>query len=177
MPRPTFPCWLFAMIPTMFAMFSGATWTASAEQGDVQGWSLANDPRERVFLKFVPANDGPRVLVLGCLRDVGSFIILSEQNLSVEYGRAATLTLANSAVRYVVEGKFEQDGAGVGRPGFAVEIDADEKALQQIRAKIVPVLEARGPVVLSIGSISRELPVAGLAEPLNGFKSICFREK
>jgi hypothetical protein len=31
----------------------------------------------------------------------------------------------NGAARFVVEGKFEGDGAGVGRPGFASEIDAD----------------------------------------------------
>src|SRR5262249_43899001 len=72
--------------------------------------------------------------------------------------------------RFVVEGKFEGDGAGVGRPGFASEIDADGKALQQIRPKLIPVLEGKGPMVLSVGSTSRELPVAGLAKPLSGFK-------
>jgi hypothetical protein len=173
MPMRAFRRWLLAMATT-FAMFAGAVSPTSADHGDKQGWSLGSDPRKRVFLRFVPANGGPRVLVLGCLRDVDSFIVLSEQDVGIGHGQATSLTLANGAVRYVVEGKFEQDGAGVGRPGFASEIDADGKALQQIRAKLIPVLEGKGPMVLSVGSTSRELPVAGLAKPLSGFKSVCF---
>src|SRR5262245_31060327 len=148
--------------------------SASADQGDKQGWSLGSDPRKRVFLRFVPADDGPRLLVLGCLRDVDSFIVLSEQDIGIGHGQAATLTLANGAARFVVEGKFERDGAGVGRPGFASEIDADGKALQQIRAKLIPVLEGKSPIVLSVGSTSRELPVAGLAKPLSRFQISLF---
>jgi hypothetical protein len=106
-----------------------------------------------------------------------SFIVLSEQDIAIGHGQAATLTLANGAARFVVEGKFEEDGAGVGRPGFASEIDADGKALQQIRPKLIPVLEGKGPMVLSVGSASRELPVAGLAKPLSGFKSVCFGQR
>jgi hypothetical protein len=173
MPMRAFRRWLLAMATT-FAMFAGAVSPTSADHGDKQGWSLGSDPRKRVFLRFVPANGGPRVLVLGCLRDVDSFIVLSEQDVGIGHGQATSLTLANGAVRYVVEGKFEQDGAGVGRPGFASEIDADGKALQQIRAKLIPVLEGKGPMVLSVSSTSRELPVAGLAKPLSGFKSVCF---
>jgi hypothetical protein len=36
----------------------------------------------------VPANDGPRVLVLGCLRDIDSFIVLSEQDIGIGHGQA-----------------------------------------------------------------------------------------
>jgi len=177
MPRRSFRRWLLAMMAATFAMFAGAVPPVSADQGDKQGWSLGSDPRKRVFLRFVPANDGPRVLVLGCLRDVDSFIVLSEQDIGIGHGQAATLTLANGAARFVVEGKFEGDGAGVGRPAFASEMDADGKALQQIRPKLIPVLEGKGPLVLSVGSTSRELPVAGLAKPLNGFKSVCFGQR
>ena len=169
--------WLLAVMAATSAISAGAVLPASADQGDKQGWSLGSDPRKRVFLRFVPANDGPRVLVLGCLRDVDSFIVLSEQDIGIGHGQDATLTLANGAARFVVEGKFEQNGAGVGRPGFASEIDADGKALQQIRPKLIPVLEGKGPPVLSVGSTSRELPVAGLAEPLSGFKSVCFGQR
>jgi hypothetical protein len=73
-----------------FVMFAGAVSPASADQGDKQGWSLGSDPRKRVFLRFVPANDGPRVLVLGCLRDVDSFIVLSEQDIGIGDGQGAT---------------------------------------------------------------------------------------
>ena len=107
MPRRSFRRLLLAIMAATFAMFAGAVSPASADQGDKQGWSLGSDPRKRVFLRFVPANDGPRVLVLGCLRDVDSFIVLSEQDIGIEPGQDATLTLANGAARFVVEGKFE----------------------------------------------------------------------
>ena len=81
MPRRSFRRLLLAIMAATFAMFAGAVSPASADQGDKQGWSLGSDPRKRVFLRFVPANDGPRVLVLGCLRDVDSFIVLSEQDI------------------------------------------------------------------------------------------------
>ena len=177
MPIGAFRRWLLAVMAVTSAIFAGAVLPASADQGDKQGWSLGSDPRKRVFLRFVPANDGPRVLVLGCLRDVDSFIVLSEQDIGIGRGQAATLTLASGAARFVVEGKFEPDGAGVGQPGFASEIDAEGKALQQIRAKLIPVLEGKSPIVLSVGSTSRELPVAGLAKPLSGFKSVCFGQR
>jgi hypothetical protein len=177
MPMRAFRRWLLAMMAITFAMFAGAFSPASADPGDKQGWSLGSDPRKRVFLTFVPANDGPRVLVMGCLRDVDLFIVLSEQDIGIGDGQATTLTLANGAARYVVEGKFERDGVGVGQPSFAGEVDADGKALQQIRPKLVPVLEGKGPMVLSVGSTSRELPVAGLAKPLSGFKSVCFGQR
>jgi hypothetical protein len=51
--------------------------SAVADSGDKPGWSVLTDPRRRAFLIFVPAADGPRVLTLGCLRDVDSFTVLS----------------------------------------------------------------------------------------------------
>jgi hypothetical protein len=48
---------------------------AKADQGDKAGWSVAVDPRKRAFLYYVPAEDGARVLTIGCLRDVDSFTI------------------------------------------------------------------------------------------------------
>src|SRR5262245_36978952 len=177
MPIRAFRRWLLALMAATSAIFAGTVSSASADQGDKQGWSLGSDPRKRAFLRFVPADDGPRLLVLGCLRDVDSFIVLSEQDIGIGHGQAATLTLANGTARYVVEGKFERDGAGVGRPGFASENDADGKALQRISAKLIPVLEGKGPIVLSVGSTSRELPVTGLAKPLSGFKSACFGQR
>jgi hypothetical protein len=166
-----------ALAAAAVTALAGIMSPVAADKGDKQGWSLASDPRKRVFLKFVPANDGPRILLLGCLRDVDSFIVLSEQQLGVPDGRAATLALANGAARFVIEGKFETDGAGVGQPGFAAEIDADGKALRQIGAKLLAVLQGKGPIVLTVGSTSRELPLAGLAEPLKGFRLVCFGQR
>ncbi len=134
-------------------------------------------PAKTGFPEVRPENNGPRILVLGCLRDVDTLIVLSEQDLGIESGKDVTLTLENGTAQYVVQGKFEPDGVGVGQAGFTSEIDADAKALPQIRSKLLPVLEGKGPIVLTVGSTSRELPVAGLLKPLSGFKSVCFGQR
>jgi hypothetical protein len=162
------------IIVTAFAAIAGLVLPALADKGDRQGWSLGSDPRKRVFLTFVAVNDGPRLVVIGCLRDVDSLIVLSAQELGVGSGRDLTLTLENGPARYVVQGKFEPNGVAVGQAGFASEIDADAKVLRQVRSKLLAVLEGKGPIVLTVGSTSRELPVAGLDKALRGFKSVCF---
>jgi hypothetical protein len=146
--------------------------SAFADKGDKRGWSLDSDPRKRVFLKFVPIDDGPRILVLGCLRDVDNFLVMSEQGVAGP--QSVTLTLANGPARHSFDGKIEANGAGVGQAGFMSELDADATMLRQLRPKLLPVLEGKGPIVLTIGQASRELPVAGLSRPWGGFKSVCF---
>ena len=39
---------------------------------------------------------------------------------------------------------------------------------------MMPILTGKGPIVMSIGKEERKIPVAGLAEPLKRFNSICF---
>jgi hypothetical protein len=155
-------------IAATLALLSGS---ALADKGDKRGWSLDTDPRKRVFLKYVPADDGPRLLVLGCLRDVDSFVAMSEQGMSSP--QSVTLTLANGAARHSFDGKIEPDS--VGQAGFVSELDLDPPTLRELRSKLIPVLEGKGPIVLTVGTDSRELPVSGLGKPLGGFKSVCFR--
>jgi hypothetical protein len=148
---------------------------ALADKGDKRGWSLDSDPRKRVFLKFVPSDDGPRILLIGCLRDADTFLVMSAQGVAGPQN--VTLTLANGPARYSLEGKIEPNGAGVGQAGFVSELDADATMLQQLRAKLLPVLEGTGPIVLTIGQASRELPVAGLSKPWSDFKAVCFGQR
>jgi hypothetical protein len=159
-----------AAIPAVLALLAQP---AIADKGDKRGWTLDTDPRKRVFLKYVPAEDGARLLVLGCLRDVDNVVVISEQGTAGPQN--VTLTLANGDARYSVDGKIEANGAGVGQPGFSSEFDVDATARQALRAKLVPVLEGKGPIVLTVGTASRELPVTGLGKPWDGFKAVCFR--
>lgn len=156
-------------------ILAGIVLPTFAGVGEKRGWSLRVDPRKRAFLTFVPEDNGPLLLRLGCLRDADLFNVMSEQNLGAEVDQ--TLTLQNGTAQYVIQGKFEPNGAGVGQPGFASEVDADANALRQIRAKLLPVLEGEGPIVLTVGPQSHVLPVAGLGKPLDGFKSICFGKR
>jgi hypothetical protein len=144
-----------------------------AGSGDKAGWSTDVDPRRRAFLKYVPANDGPRLLVLGCLRDVDSFIVLSDEPSEANPADNPTLTLSNGPAHYSVQGKMQSNGTP-GKLGFAFERDAGSKELRAIGAQLLPVLKGKGPTRLTVGPFSNELPMFGIRVPLKRFRSVCF---
>ena len=138
------------------------------------GWSVSFDPRKRVFLSYSETKDGPRALLFACLRDVDTLTVASEGVPDASSnGQKATLTLVNGAARYAVDGEVSPDPFSKA-PGFSVDIDLDAKTIQGLRQELLPALEGKGPIELSIGRAHRELPVAGLAAPLKRFKSTCF---
>jgi hypothetical protein len=138
------------------------------------GWSTSTDPRKRIFLSYRPAKDGPRTLLLGCLRDVDTFTIMSEGVAdAASSGQKAMLTLANGAGRYAVDGEVSPD-PDTGTPSFSTDIDLDAQTVRQLRSGLLPVLEGKGAIQLSMGSAYRELPMAGLPAALKRFKSVCF---
>ncbi len=142
---------------------------------DTAGWKVKTDPRKRAFLQYVAEDFGARVLVLGCLRDVDMFEVISEQDSAVSPDVSMTLRLVNGTAEYTVQGKFGATGFGVGVPGFGSELfDVNARKRNDLRQKLLPVLEGKGPIVLTIGSYSRTLPVSGLADVLGRFKAICF---
>ena len=61
--------------PTRHLHCDGAP--AIADPEDKAGWSVATDPRRRAFLFLMPQQGGPRMLMLGCLRDAGTFATMS----------------------------------------------------------------------------------------------------
>jgi hypothetical protein len=153
----------------------------AAATGDKNGWSVVTDSRKRAFLIWTPAANGPRVLTFGCLRDVDSFTVLSEDTIGRSTG-AATLTLSNGTARFEVAGDAASDSV-VGRPTFTGELPGDRKSPRDIAARLLPVLSGRGDIRYQIESTPERsdgskgenaIPIAGLAEPLGRFKSICF---
>lgn len=147
---------------------------ARAESADRAGWSVSVDPRKRAFLHYVPENGGDRVLTIGCLRDVDSFTVMSEGlTLGIDPKKKATLMLANGAARYAIDGEVEA-GAMRGTPTFSAETDADRAALRQIGLSLLPVLEGKGQLTLSVGSAQLTLPTSGLTAPLSRLKTVCF---
>ena len=54
------------------------------------------------------------------------------------------------------------------------QVIGDAKTFGQIRASLLPVLEGPGPILVKLGSITRELAVAGIADPLKRFRAACF---
>jgi len=158
-------------IIALFACLSPLMLTASAEES---GWSTSFDPRKRVFLSFRSVEDGPRTLLLGCLRDVDSFTIMSEGVAQApSNGDKATLTLTNGELRYAADGEVSAD-PDTRTPNFSTDIDLDAATVRQLRTTLLPVLEGKGPIQLAIGPVHRNLPVSGLADALKRFKSVCF---
>jgi hypothetical protein len=154
----------------------------AAGTGDKKGWSVLTDPRKRAFLIWVPLADGPRVVTFGCLRDVDTFTVLSEDVADDQRPGPATLTVSNGKARYDVAGNIAPDPV-VNQPIFSSDLPGDKKARSDIAAKLLPVLEGRGPILYEIGlgaarnDMSKSLnsiPISGLAQPLTRFKSICF---
>jgi hypothetical protein len=153
----------------------------AAGTGDKKGWSVVTDPRKRAFLIWTPAANGPRVLVFGCLRDVDSFTVLSEDTIGRSTG-AATLTVSNGTARFEVVGEVASDSV-VGRPTFTGDLPGDRKSLRDIAARLLPVLSGREDVRYQIDATAERrdgskgenpIPITGLTEPLGRFKSICF---
>lgn len=160
---------LALLITGLACMWSGC---AMADQGDKAGWSTDTDPRKRAFLKFVPEQDGPRILLFACLRDADSFAVYST-GLDPRAAADVELSLINGAADYRVRGEIVPDGLS-SEPTFSYETDADRAALSQIKNTLMPVFAVPGPIKLTVGAASRELPLTGLKPALDRFSAICF---
>lgn len=145
---------------------------ALGDPGDKAGWSTDADPRKRAFPKFVPENDGPRILMFACLRDAESFAVYST-GFHRRRASDVEITLVNGAATYRVRGDIAPDGLSP-EPTFVYETDADGPRLRAIESALMPVLSGAGPIRLTLGSASRELPPTGLKPALDRFAALCF---
>ncbi|MDK9694860.1 MAG: hypothetical protein OEL76_00540 [Siculibacillus sp.] len=155
-----------------------------ADEGDPAGWSVATDPRGRAFLKWVPEAGGPRILLIGCLRDVDEFFVSSVGVGGLpERASGVGLVLTVADADHVVYGDIEPDPDG-GGPKFMHEADFDAAARKRMAKQLLPVLKAPGPIVLQVENGEPvELPLepipprAGIEEPLKRFEKVCFGRK
>ncbi len=148
------------------------TLPAFADKGDPQGWSIETDPRKRAYLRFVEEPDGPRVLLFACQRDTNVLGIYSA-GLVEGVAKSAMMSLQNGKAKYGLRGQTGVDDA-TGYPVFAYQTDLDPKALQYLQAELMPILQGKGPIMITIGEVKHQVPVAGLAAPLKQFTAICF---
>ncbi len=173
--RRTLRCTVeIALVVIGLVMATGAR-DARAEEGDRAGWRLLTDPRGRAFLTYVGVDNGPRLLTLACLGDVGSFAFYSE-DLADIVGPAerATLELSSGPAKFTVPGAIEPDALS-GKLGFSAEIVVDPRKLETLAASMRPLLQSKEPMVLAFGRNRRELPpIAGLPDPGKRFATLCF---
>jgi hypothetical protein len=163
----------FMMMTILVGNLLALVHPVKADQGDKAGWTVTTDPRKRAFLYYVPADNGSRVLTIGCLRDVDSFTVYSVGlNTGISQDSKATLRLSNGAAQYAVDGTVGSDQA-TGTQTFDIDIDADAAGRRKIAARLLPVLTGRGPIALSLGTAELALPTSGLAAPLGRFNQVC----
>ncbi len=168
--------WLAAFLVTASIGMVELATSAVADPGDKEGWSVLTDPRRRAFLIYVPAADGPRLLTLGCLRDVDNFTVIAAGLPGMPASASATLVLENGEASYVVHGEVGADRID-GKPAFEADINADATALRTIAGSLLPVLERGTSMLLTVGSAKQKIPLAGVVGPLRRFKSICFAKR
>jgi hypothetical protein len=146
---------------------------ALGKPGDKQGWTLTTDARKRAVLFYVPAKDGPRILTFTCLRN-DSFEIQFEGATTDRKDKTnVPLTLTNGQASYEARGEIGHF-TGTSALTYDSQTIGDAKTFGQIRATLLPVLEGPGPIVAKLGSVTRELAVAGIADPLKRFRAACF---
>ena len=161
----------------------GSQGAAIADAGDPAGWSVQIDPRGRAFLNWVPKQDGPRVLVLGCLRDVQMFTTMSDAVGAGDEINPVKLTLSNGPARFEVDGTITRDRV-TGRSSFTSDLyDVDAEQLHHaIEGKLLPVLEGPGDITMTMepgtqsgGARTLRIPIAGKGSALRRFRDVCFK--
>lgn len=162
--------WLGACV-ALLGLWAGPD-VATADPGYKVGWSVATDPRKRVFLFYVAAADGPRLLTVACLRDVESFGAFTSGAFGRSAGDGATeLVLANGKARYAIAGQLSGRGAGA---DFDGEIDLTSAARAALRERFLPVLKGGGPVSMSAGRDEMRLaPTGPSADQVAVFERVC----
>ena len=150
-----------------------------ADEGDPAGWSVSVDPRGRAFLKWVAEAGGPRVLLIGCLRDADEFFVSAKTVPGMEEGEDVELQLLVPDAEWRISGSVARTEDGL--MTFEKEMEAGKTAMKKLGRELMPVLTAPGPIVLQIGnSDTMDLPLepiaprAGIETPLQSFEKVCF---
>ena len=77
------------------------------------------------------------------------------------------------ASQYTVRGEMGMDNI-TNQPAFRYETNIDSRALSIFRADFLPMLGGKGPLTITIGEKSQQVPLAGVSEPLKKFSAACF---
>ena len=81
--------------------------------------------------------------------------------------------LTNAGRKYTVRGDMGMDNM-TNQPAFRYETNIDSRALGIFRAEFMPMLNGKGPLTITVGDKSQQVPLTGVAEPLKKFSATCF---
>lgn len=164
------------MTKTGFIVLAGLITATSAVTAAAQeipaGWSVETKPKGAI-LTYAPEKDGPRYLIVACLRDTDEIGIYSTGIGAASSKPVTVMGLTNAGRKYSVRGDMGQDNISH-QPAFRYETNIDSRALSIFRAEFLPMLAGKGPLTVTIGDKSQQVPLAGVAEPLKKFSASCF---
>ena len=146
--------------------------TAALAQEIPPGWSVETKPKGAI-LTYAPEKDGPRYLIVACLRDTEEIGIYSTGIGTPSNKPVVVMGLTNAGRKYSVRGDMGQDNISH-QPAFRYETNIDSRALSIFRAEFLPMLAGKGPLTVTVGDKSQQVPLAGVAEPLKKFSASCF---
>ncbi len=145
---------------------------AALAQDIPAGWSVDVKPK-RAILSYAPEAGGPRHLIVACLRDSEEIGIYSTGIGAPSAKPVVVMGLTNAGRKYSVRGDMGMDNL-TNQPAFRYETNIDSRALGIFRAEFMPMLNGKGPLTVTIGDKTQQVPLTGLAEPLKKFSATCF---
>jgi len=154
------------------ALASVAAAVPAVAQDIPAGWSVDVKPK-RAILSYAPEANGPRQLIVACLRDSEEIGIYSTGIAGPSSKPVTVLGLTNAGRKYSVRGDMGMDNL-TNQPAFRYETNIDSRALGIFRAEFMPMLNGKGPLTVTVGDKSQQVPLTGVAEPLKKFSAACF---
>jgi len=153
-------------------LVAGISAGTAAAQEIPAGWSVETKPKGAI-LSYAPEKDGPRYLIVACLRDTDEIGVYST-GIGVPSNKpVVVMQLTNAGRKYSLRGDMGQDNISH-QPAFRYETNIDARALSIFRAEFMPMLAGKGPLTVAVGDKSQQVPLAGVAEPLKKFSTSCF---
>lgn len=146
--------------------------TAALAQDIPAGWSIDLKP-QRAIMSYAPEANGPRYLIVACLRDTAEIGIYSTGIGAPSSKPVVVMGLTNAGRKYSVRGDMGMDNL-TNQPAFRYETNIDSRALGIFRAEFMPMLSGKGPLTVTVGDKSQQVPLSGVAEPLKKFSATCF---
>ena len=139
------------------------------------GWSVDTSKPKQAIMSYAPEANAPRALIIACMRDSEEFGMYSTGLMDgvKPHGGILTMQLTAGKMKYAVRGEPGIDNAS-GQPAFSYETNIDSRALSIFRAEFMPMLSGKGPLMVTVGDKSQQIPLAGVQEPLKKFSASCF---
>jgi len=139
------------------------------------GWSVDVSKPKRAIMSYADEANGPRALIVACLRDSNEFGMYSTGLMEGTKPHCGILTmqLTTGQMKYTVRGEPGIDN-DTSLPAFSNETNIDARALSLVRSELMPFLYSKGPLTVKIDRNERKVPLTGISEPLKKFSAVCF---